>query len=202
MADEKDRALSAEAEEEATLAAEAAANSTPDAEDMTFMTSTGVLVRALPLMDNMIQRIYAQLPEPDPPVVETTQGSKTIRVVNDSDPTYKRQLMQWTMQVSEALMKLSLLKGMEILELPPDIVPYEDDDEWEDELSAFGLKPPEGKAARYLEWVRYRILPQQADTDKLQERATMLAGISKEELEAEISRFRRILGGDADPKVD
>ena len=200
-----DKPLSLEEDKELSAALDKASESMeqlPD--DFTFVTSTGAVIEAIEPPDNIMQRVLAQFPERDPPIVTITQGSKTWKEPNANDPDYVRKRRRRMVLLGEAVLKVNMFKGMVILELPKDQSKYEDDTEWIEEYEAIGLDVPgkEQKTARYLEWLRYRILPSAMDMEGLRKAGSRLEGISEEDIEAAAAKFLPSSGRDADSGVD
>jgi len=200
-----DKPLSLEEDKELSAALDKASESMeqlPD--DFTFVTSTGAVIEAIEPPDNIMQRVLAQFPERDPPIVTITQGSKTWKEPNANDPDYVRKRRRRMVLLGEAVLKVNMFRGMVILELPKDQPKYEDDTEWIEEYEAIGLDVPgkEQKTARYLEWLRYRILPSAMDMEGLRKAGNRLEGIKEEDVEAAMATFLPPSGRDADSGVD
>jgi len=188
---EAETAAVAQAVEAAVAAAEAAR---PDG---TIVLSSGAVVRPLEVPDALIQKLWMQFPEPSPPQVTITEGSKTWKQANPDDPDYQRALQRRTLQIGEGMFRIMAIKAMEIVALPPGVDPYAEDMVWADELEALGFEVPAVGLSRYLEWLRDRILPRSSDLDALQSACMALAGISEEEVDAAVARFQRPRGRDA-----
>jgi len=159
-----------------------------------IVMSTGAVLRPLRLPDLIMQRLWAEHPTPKPPMVEVESGGKKWMEANPDDPAYQETLDQRNLELGEALLRLMLLKGMHIEVLPLGVPVYEEDDEWVEEFETLGAVIPTTKTARWLEWVRYRVLPTSADLAKLQEACSRLSGVSEEEIQAAMERFRRAVG--------
>jgi len=168
-----------------------------------FRTSTGAIVEALETPTNLAQRIWAQFPEPKPPMIKRKDGSREWMEPNFNSPSFIAAQDERTIAVGEAMLKLQMLKAMKIHQLPEGVPPYEEDDTWEEELEAIGLSVPskKQKTARYLEWLRYRIIPTSGDLSRLQMLGTRRSGVSEEEIDAAIDRFQRTHQWNADSTV-
>ncbi len=200
-----DKPLSLEEDKELSAALDKASENMeqlPD--DFTFVTSTGAVIEAIEPPDNIMQRVLAQFPERDPPIITVVQGAKTWKEPNANDPDYIRKRRRRMVLLGEAVLKVNMFRGMVILELPKDQPKYEDDTEWIEEYEAIGLDVPDKKqkTARYLEWLRYRILPSAMDMEGLRKAGNRLEGIKEEDVEAAMATFLPSSGRDANSGVD
>jgi hypothetical protein len=152
-------------------------------------TSTGALLRPKKLPDLLVQQLWSRFPIPQPPTVEVRGHGKTWREPNPDDPTYRRALQQRTLDVGEAMLRLTLLRGVEVVELPANVLPYEQDTEWLEDMEYLGVTLPESKAGRYVEWLRYRVVVTNEDFIALQRACTRLAGVTEEDVQAATELF-------------
>jgi len=173
----------------------------PKPDDLIFKTSTGAMVRPEVVDELIVQKIYAQFPEPDPPIVMIKQGSKTYPQENREDPTYQMSILRALVLRGEAMLKLYMLRFSTILELPDGVEEYNDSDDaaWIEEYEAYGFILPKTKTARHLEWMRFHIYPRSSDMTRLQERAGLLAGVTEEDVAEELARFQNS-GGRVEPE--
>ena len=159
---------------------------------------SGAIVEAKPVPDMVLQALFSQYPEPKPPILETDVRGKMIREANLSDPDYLVAVEARTKILSDALHNLTLLRGLKVLQLPPDVIEYDKDDEWEEELSDLGIEIPTKKTLRRLLWLRYRVAISINDLVILHEESMRLSGTSEEEIAAAIARFQREREQDTD----
>ena len=159
---------------------------------------SGAIVEAKPVPDMVLQALFSQYPEPKPPILETEVRGKMIREANASDPDYLAAVEVRDKVLSDAMLNLTLLRGIKVLQLPSDVVAYEEDGEWEEELSDLGIEIPTKKTLRRLLWLRYRVAISTSDLVKLQEEGMRLSGVSEEEIQAAMLRFQREREQDAD----
>ena len=152
---------------------------------------SGAVVEAKPVPDMVLQALFSQYPEPKPPILATEVRGKMIREANASDPDYLAAVEVRDRVLSDAMLNLTLLRGIKVLQLPPDVSPYDEDDEWEEELSDLGIEIPTKKTLRRLLWLRYRVAISTTDLVKLQEESMRLSGVSEEEIQAAMQRFQR-----------
>jgi len=162
-----------------------------EAEKSVLTLVSGAIVEAKPVPDMVLQALFSQYPEPKPPILETDVRGKMIREANLSDPDYLTAVEERDKVLSDAMLNLTLLRGIKVLQLPSDVVAYEEDDEWEEELSDLGIEIPTKKTLRRLLWLRYRVAISTNDLVKLQEESMRLSGVSEEEVAAAIARFQR-----------
>ena len=179
-----------EYDQETTRAAVAAIEK--EEKDDTVRLSSGILIRPRHVPESMVTRIYAELKPPPPPVVEINEGGKKWKEPNPSDPEYREKLSDHALRLGEALFKLMALRGIEIVELPEGFAPYEKDESWTEELEAIGLSVPPSGPARYIEWVRYRLIATAEDYDILNKIILNISGISEEEIQEALDRFRSL----------
>jgi len=166
--------------------------------------ASGAVVEARPVPDMVLQSLFLQYPEPQPPILETEVRGKMIREANMSDPDYLAAVAKRNGVLSDAVLNLTLLRGLKILQLPPDLPEYGEDDSWVEELSDLGIEIPEKKTLRKLLWMRYYVAVSTGDLVKLQQESMRLAGTSEEEIQVAMQRFQRDRGRDADtaPSAD
>lgn len=126
--------------------------------------SSGVVVKAKRVPDNLLLAWHRQHPAPKPPIVTIEQeGRRPRREENPSDPDYIQATENYQIEVAAGMTDLIHLTGMEVVSLPEGMKGFEEDDEWEGELEAIGLTVPPGKASRRLLWIRYRVAPSSND---------------------------------------
>ena len=159
---------------------------------------SGAVVEAKPVPDMVLQALFSQYPEPKPPILKTEVRGKMIREANASDPDYLIAVEERDKVLSDAMLNLTLLRGMKVLQLPSDVSPYDEDDEWNEELSDLGIEIPTKKTLRRLLWLRYRVAISTTDLVKLQEASMRLSGVSEEEIQAAMERFQRERERDTD----
>lgn len=160
---------------------------------------SGAVVEAKPVPDMVLQALFSQYPEPKPPILETEVRGKVIREANLNDPDYLTAVETRDKVLSDAMLNLTLLRGLKVLQLPPDVFEYENDNEWEEELSDLGIEIPTKKTLRRLLWLRYRVAISTTDLVKLQEESMRLSGVSEEEIQAAMQRFQREREQDTNP---
>ena len=160
--------------------------------ETTFRTSAGVLIRVLPVQEHLMHKVYDQIVVPDPPLVEMKQGSKTIMVENEDDPMYVRARRKAFAQMGEASLRITLLRGLEIIELAANMASYAEDTNWIEELEAMGIEPPPVNkgTARYIEWLRMRVFPSTSDMESLAKIQQRMSGLDAKEVEKIMDSFR------------
>ncbi len=156
--------------------------------DLTLMCGARVRVKPIPAV--VLQMLQKEHPEPQIPVSIVQIGGKEQEVPNPDDPRYRQARDQHRLEMGDATLKLMLLRGLEILELPPDVRPYEQDDTWVEELEVIGISSiPETPLARKITWMRYRILGYVEDFEKVQAACWKLGGVSEEDIAAAEAGF-------------
>lgn len=164
--------------------------------DPTIVTlSSGVVVKAKTVPDNLVLKFREKNPAPEPPMIEVNAGGKTWEEANPDDPAYLKALEEYHSKIGLAMIDMILLIGMKIMEVPDDFVPYEEDDQWELELEALGLDVPEKPVSKKIEWLRLRVAPSTNDINKITKAYNKAAGISEEEIAAAAEQFRGKGGG-------
>jgi hypothetical protein len=157
---------------------------------ITIVTSAGAEVRAKQIPDNLMRTLWKQYPEPKPPVVTIERGGKKWTEPNVDDPAYAEAQKEHLLSMGEAIFNITLLKATEIVRYPEDVKPFAEDEDWIEEAEAMGFMIPTGRTGRYLLWMRMRIFPQLRDIESLQEACAKLSGISQEEIDSAVDRFR------------
>jgi len=126
--------------------------------------SSGAIVRAKRVPDNLLLAWQRQHQAPKPPIVTIEQeGRRPRREENPNDPDYIQATETYQIEVAAAMTDFIHLTGMEIISLPEGMKAYEEDDEWADELEAVGIDIPTSKASRKLLWIRYKVAPSSDD---------------------------------------
>lgn len=170
------------------VAAITAREAKPD--DGLVTTSVGAVLRAKRLPDLLVQQIWARFPEPVPPTVEVTgAGGKKWREANPDDPAHRRAQQERTLAIGEAMLKMVLLRGVEIVQLPEGLPPFEEDTEWREDLEYLGAELPTSLAGQKVEWMRYRIVVTNEDLTALQEACNKLAGVTEADVAAAMEIF-------------
>lgn len=159
-----------------------------------LVLSNGAVLRPRALPDLMVQKLMKQFPKQPPPMVRIEQGGKTWEEPNPNDPKYIEYLEQRQLDVGDAFLDLTVLVGFDILRLPKRIRPFEEDEDWEEELEAVGIEVPENRVAKRILWTRYRILQQASDLERLRAAVERLSGVEEEEVETAQEGFRRETG--------
>ncbi len=175
----------------------------PEPEDLIFLTSSGAKIRPEVTDENLIQKIFTQFPEPDPPIVMIRQGTKEYPEENRQDPTFIEQMLRANAMRGEAMLKLYLLRSVTILELPEGVEDFADDPgaPWVEEYEAIGFVMPPTRTARRLEWSRFVLFPRASDLSKLQKRSHLLSGVTEEDIAEELKRFPNPGGSDTADSV-
>ncbi len=157
----------------------------------TVRTSTGALLRVSSPPDRLIQALWRKYPEPRVPMIERKDGTKTTLEPNPDDPAYLQAREERVWLVNDGIERITFLKGVEIVELPEGVPPFDKDDGWADEYEdLLGYPPPEKRTARYMEWLNYRIVPNSADMNLITEVIRELSGVDEEDIEAAEESFR------------
>lgn len=160
--------------------------------------SSGAVIRAKPVPDNLMLTMRKQNPPPDVPITHVDDPSgKSWDEPNPQHPKYIADLEEYQLNLGDAFMNLTLLAGMDILELPEGVEPFDADGEWLDELEAAGLEMPEKRFERKLLWIRYKIAPNTEDMTLISETYAASAEIDEEEIAAKQKSFRSTAAGDA-----
>jgi len=134
----------------------------------TIVLSSGAVVRAKRVPDNLILALHRQYSAPKPPIVTIEEeGRRPRREENPNDPDYVQAMETYQVEMAGRITDLIHLTGMEIISLPDTIKDFEEDDEWMEELEAVGINVPLGKSSRRLLWIRYKIAPTSEDLNKI-----------------------------------
>jgi hypothetical protein len=164
----------------------------PTPQDLIFVTSTGAKIQPEPTDENVVRKIFAEFPEPDPPIITVKDGSREYDQENRDDPTYLDARIRTLTLRGEAMLKVYMLRCATILELPEGVKPFSHakNAPWVEEYEAYGFSLPETKTARKLEWLRMKIFPRSDDLQKLQDRSNLLSGVREEDIAETLASFR------------
>lgn len=144
--------------------------------------SSGAVVRAKALPAFLLNRIYAANPDPPPPMVEVDDGRGGVRrESNPNDPDYLQELERHRLRVAQKILDVVLLRGVEVLETPPD-VPALEDDAWLVEAEYLtGEEIPREGPGRRLAWLEMFIFLGAEDFSHVQQQCLTLSGVPTEE---------------------
>lgn len=149
-----------------------------------IVTSSGAMLRFSPVPSALQLKVHESFKEPKPPIVEIKDESGKVRKEeNINDPDYVEKYRDYVNALAEALVKLSLLRAMEIIQLPENISPYDQDKDWEEEMAALGLTAGAGKAAKFLDWCFWRLIPDFDDYVLVQEAVSRTNSVDEEDVD-------------------
>jgi hypothetical protein len=168
------------------------------AEDETIILSTGVVVRAKAVPSVYIQQLYSKYPEPQPPIVEVMVGDppRKRKEENPNDPFYQKAVEQHGIMISQKILGLVLMFGLDVVEVPEGTETVEGTD-WSDGLAAIGEEIPEKGAARKLAWLQVVALRTSEDFTEVIQAGMAKSQISPEEVDQVEGSFRDISSGNA-----
>ncbi len=152
-----------------------------EADDSVFTLSTGVVLRLKKPPPYMLMQVYSDLEgdEPKPPLV--MNENKGREEPNESDPDYVAAKVRFTAATSERVLNALIVSGTE---LDPESVPEAmfkpDTPDFEEWAAAAGLRLPDGRFARYREWVKHYAGGE--DLNRLSTILFRLAGVSEEDV--------------------
>lgn len=164
-----------------------------------FTTSRGVLIHFLGIA-TLIEALRAsqEAKKPKPPSYEVkTLGGAVEQHVHDAttletaeDKTnwaaYQQQLTAWEKQSEKDLMRLLMLRGIELK--------FPDDTLWEQEHKFIGLDVPTDPMEKRLHYIETEVLGGVADYEALMLGVMRISGVTEEKLSQVEASFRGMLG--------
>lgn len=166
----------------------------------------GVLLRIKPVPPLAMRTAALAVPQPQPPRVwiatkGTDKNDPNDRgwEANPDDPDYRIAVQQWMTDSDEAALRVALILGTEIIEVPDGIV-GPDSDDWIAQIdgvfAASGVTGPplrrEPEAARYLDWLRYYAIPSDEDLFLLTRVLLTTTVVTEEALRDALAAFRNL----------
>lgn len=161
-----------------------------ETKDILVTTSTGAVVKVLETPAHLLQRVWEKYPEPKVPQQTIKEGDREWVEDNPDDPDYLAAVEARTLNVYSASSNIILLKGIEVVSLPEGVSDFDHDKAWIEEYEVMMLDIPESRAARYLEWIRYRVAPRIDDLAAIQDAESKALGVTKEAVDAAEASFR------------
>lgn len=164
-----------------------------------YVASTGVKLKFRPVATYLMQDAARRVPRPEVP--QAWIESRQAHEPNPNDPSYIRALERWEMESIEAGVRVALIAGTEVEELPDGFY-GPDDPRWSEIVVAAavgGLDDPDwegppigpvGSRRRYLDWLRYWALPTREDIIAVSRICTQIGTLTEEELATAIASFR------------
>lgn len=166
-----------------------------------YTTAIGVVLRFKPVPPFILSQAATRVPKPEPPQVWIE--SKQQHEPNPASPHYQQMLNDWREEGIEAGVRVALILGTEVAEIP-DGVPSWDDEAWVDQLreaasvvegaTGEAWQGPEigepGTKRRYLDWLRYYALASEEDLFSVSRIVTHVGVLTEEELTRAVDSFR------------
>lgn len=169
-----------------------------------FPLKCGAFVRAKALPEIFGQTLLKKFPRPRPPkvrIVDEEDGRERWEE-NPNDPAYLREEREWQTNMMSASLDLTLLRGVEIIELPEGMPSFDEDEEFAEEMEIFGFSlGGMSRSQRRLLWMKYRLFENEADLTEVMDRARELSGISEEVIQDQMDLFRSEGGRDSSSGV-
>ncbi len=172
---------------EAVEAAEAAERAALNGRG-TVRMSSGVVFAVRPIPAHFIYEVTKRFERPKVPVYFNKDKGRDEE--NPNDPNYLEELERHRADVSNASTDVALLRGTDMVE-KPDKLPGPDDQEWIAEMQVLGHPMVDNPRARYLAWVKAIAAPTGDDILKLIGELGRLTGVSEEDTDEAVERFRR-----------
>jgi len=160
-----------------------------------------------PISPILIDKVQKTIPVPEPPtyIAETVGGGQEIHVHDESTlespedhaawATYKRELADYQSSVTDKLLELFILMGVD-LELP-------EDDSWVEEHKYLGLEVPvDDRRALKVYWVSNVVLGSGEDLTGLMFEVMKGTGVDQEVLDSVQDSFRRSVQADPIEEAD
>jgi hypothetical protein len=154
--------------------------------EITLSTGIKLKVRAVPT--TIYGEIMRKYTRPIPPVIFIEDKGRKEENLND--PRFLQLSSEYDNNVSMAVIDAMILLGTEVSSVPASMTKPEDE-AWADELEAIGIVIGENKRKRYLMWIKYVAATGINDITKIMEAVGRLTGVTEEDVQDAVSRFRR-----------
>ncbi len=151
-------------------------------QDNLITLSSGVVLRGKKANPLTLIQVMASFQRPTPPLVYMKAMGREVE--NPDDPNYLEDVQAWKMAYSNAMVTAMIVLGTE-LESKPRGMPGPDDNAWIEEYSLLVNDiHPENKTWRYLTWVKFKAMTDEADMAKVQEVVGALSGVRESSVSA------------------
>lgn len=144
-------------------------------EENLITLSSGVVLRGKKANPLTLIQVMASYQRPTPPLVYMKNMGREVE--NPDDPSYLEDVQAWKMSYSNAMVTAMIVLGTDLATKPKGMS-GPDDNGWVEEYSLL-VKDihPENKAWRYLTWVKFKAMTDEADMAKVQEVVGRLSGV-------------------------
>lgn len=153
-----------------------------EADDNLIRLSTGVILEAHQVNPNILIRVMAASPRPEPPVIFMKDMGREME--NPDDPDYISRVQAWQLNYANGMLNVLVGLGTTLVELPKGMSgPYEED--WLKDYKLLGLPiHPESPAWLYTTWVLFKAAVNEKDNDSIQKKVNRLSGVKEEAVQA------------------
>lgn len=148
---------------------------------LTVTLSTGVVMRAVPVLDEVIMRIHDRVKAPKVPRVMNTAKGRLEE--NKSDPDYLAAMERYQIELALASSNALLMYGAQLVSVPEGF-PGPDDPEWLEDLELSKLGSGAGRMARFFDWLTLRAMRTRDDRKALMFAIGRATGTTEDDVQA------------------
>jgi len=146
--------------------------------------SSGVKLKLKAVNKFFLFQVADRFKPPKVPIVKM----KGREEENPNDPRYVQELERHLADVGQVMNNTVLLRGVEVLEMPKDMI-TSDSEEWKEEMEILGLST-ENKRARFLAWLKAIAVPNDEEMNLVLENVGRLTGVAEIDAAEAVERFR------------
>lgn len=149
----------------------------------THTLSTGVVIRTDAIAPDLFIKLQAHNPAPQPKTYFDEKIGRDMMESEDSEG-YKQRIKAWDANRQELMIKLVLLKGIEVISVPKGF-PTQEDDEWIDEMEFMELEVDrENPIWRRVNWLGSEVLKNSEDYDLVMKEVMAKTGVTEDDVAA------------------
>jgi hypothetical protein len=169
------------------MAAAAIENEAATEQSDILTLSNGIQLKLRKIPSLLLLSVSSAIEEPEIPqaFIEDDQRWEA----NPNDPDYLKALRLFKLKEREANIKFLLGRGTQLLSVPEGKQKPEDDG-WLEELREYQDIPADNPTQRYISWVRFYALEEDADLVKATVAVMRMTGVMEDEVATAIESFR------------
>lgn len=154
--------------------------------------STGVKIKAIKMPPGLMSRLHTRYRETEPkiPMLEQTdpETGKPFQIENPDDEDYVEVKRQHDYQMGIRMRDAMLAYGVEVVSVPPDLYPI-DDDTWLEALEIIGDPLPKTPTSRKLAWFDAVAIRDSDDYEKIGNLVTASMNVKEEDVQEAMDSF-------------
>jgi hypothetical protein len=148
--------------------------------DNVFLSSRGVKLKIQKVNAFLIQEALGKVKYPEVPIVHIEEDDRDEE--NPNDPVYMQKVQDANALRNTTAINISVAMGTYCQrDWCPDGIDYVDGNVWPELMEYAGIDVPDKRLARYVAWVKYYVLEDHEELNKLMNAIAQYAGFVQEE---------------------